>query len=312
MYNLKIFSGSFNPELARAIAGHWGKELNKAIVEISSDSEIHVEIKENVRGMDVFIVQPTCTSVNVALMELLLMIDAARRASAVRITAVMPYYGYARQDRKAAPRTPIAAKLVADLITAAGANRVLAMDLHADQIQGFFNIPVDNLYASKVMLGYLTDNYPKDLVVVAPHAGAAEMARAYAKRLNAPLAIIDKRKDGPGSPYIMNIIGAVAGLRAVIVSDMIDTAETSADAANALMENGATGVITCATHAVLSGSAVERISQSRLEEVVVTDTIPLSQEAKACGKIKTLSVSKVLAEAIRRIHHDESVSSLFV
>ncbi|MFH0955722.1 MAG: ribose-phosphate pyrophosphokinase [Candidatus Falkowbacteria bacterium] len=311
MHSLKIFSGNSNLPLAEDIARSLEKELGKAKVETFSDGETRVEIDENVRGMDVFIVQPTCRPVDVALMELLIMIDAVKRASANRITAVIPYYGYARQDRKMAPRAPITAKLVADLITKAGVNRVLAMDLHAGQIQGFFNIPVDNLYPSKVMLSYLTEKYPGEMVVVAPDAGAVERARFYAKKLKAPLAIIDKRRDEADRSRVINIIGEVAGLRAVIISDMVDTAETVAEAAAALIEGKATGVIICATHAVLSESAIARISQSWVEKVIVTDTIPLDSAAKLCDKIKVLSVSGILAKAIRRIHRDESLSSLF-
>jgi len=308
---LKIFCGNANPELAVAIAGHLGIGLGKATVGVSSDSETQVEIKENVRGMDVFIVQPTCRPANITLMELLIMIDAMKRASADRITAVLPYYGYGRHDRKVVPRAPITAKLVANLITQAGANRVLAIDLHAGQIQGFFDIPLDNLYASKVILPCLRREYSGEMVVVAPHAGAVEMARAFAKRLNVSLAIIDKRQDGSDSPHIINIIGEVAGLMAVIVNDMVDTALTIADAANALVKSGATGVISCATHAVLSDQAIAKISQSQVEKVIVTDTIPLGQAAKLCSKIKVLSVSGFLAEAILRIHRNESLSPLF-
>lgn len=302
---LKIFSGNSNIPLAKDIARRLGKDLGRAKVGTFSDGETRVEIDENVRGMDVFIVQPTCRPANITLMELLIMIDAVRRASADRITAVIPYYGYGRQDQKVASRTPITAKLVADLITQAGANRVLSMDLHAGQIQGFFNIPVDNLYASIVMLPHLKESY-SEIVMVAPHTGDTERARAFGKRLNdAPIAIIDRRENE------INIIGQVTGLRAVIISDMIDTAKTITEAAAVLVERGAAEVIACATHAVLSEMAVAKIVQSGIEKVIVTDTIPLSPEAAACAKIKVLSVGELLALAIRQIYYDDTVSKLF-
>jgi len=309
---LKLFSGNSNPELAMEIAGHLQLELSKAKVRTFSDGEVFVEIEENVRGTDVFVIQSTCPPVNHNLMELLIMIDALKRASSRRITAVIPYYGYARQDRKVAPRVPISAKLVADLITAAGANRVLSMDLHAGQIQGFFNIPFDHLFAAPVLLEYIRSHYLDDLVVVSPDAGGVERARAFAKRLQVGLAIIDKRREGINEAKAMNIIGEIRGKRALILDDMIDTAGTLTQAAEALLERGAREVYAACTHPVLSGPAMQRIEASDIREVVVTNTIPLSERAKACPKIKQLSVSGLLAEAIRRIHEERSVSSLFV
>ncbi|MCX5825031.1 MAG: ribose-phosphate pyrophosphokinase [Deltaproteobacteria bacterium] len=274
---IRVFTGNANLELARKITENLGVTLGKAHVTSFSDGETRVEINENVRGMDVFIIQPSCPPVNITLMELLIMIDAVRRASADRITAVIPYYGYARQDRKVAPRAPITAKLVADLITQAGANRVLAMDLHAGQIQGFFNIPVDNLFATPILLDHIKKNYPGDnIVIVSPDTGGVERARAFGKRLGASLAIIDKRRDGPNEAQVMNIIGHVKGKRVILLDDMIDTAGTVVQAAKALKEEGAIEVSVCCTHPVLSGPAVERIEQSDLKEVIVTDTVPLS------------------------------------
>jgi len=310
---MRVFSGNANVALAKRIAENLGVPLGKANVASFSDGETRVEIDENVRGMDVFIIQPTCTPVNVTLMELLIMIDAVRRSSADRLTAVIPYYGYARQDRKVAPRAPISAKLVADLITQAGANRVLAMDLHAGQIQGFFNIPVDNLYATPVLLEYIKRNSICDnLVVVSPDTGGVERARAFGKRLGASLAIIDKRREGPNEAQVMNIIGHVQGKKVLLLDDMIDTAGTVVSAAKALRDEGALGVSVCCTHAVLSGPAIERIEQSDLDEVIVTDTIPLHEKAQACSRIKVLSVSSLLSEAVRRIYYNDSVSSLFI
>jgi ribose-phosphate pyrophosphokinase len=311
MYRLKVFAGNSNVALARMIVKALGNELGKAMIMDAGDGETLVEIGENVRGMDVFIIQSTCPPVNDHLMELLVMIDAAKRASASRVTAVIPYFGYARHDHKAAPRTPITAKLVANLITKAGADRVLAIDLHADQVQGFFDIPVDNLYASAIMLNYLASNYLKETVVVAPHTGGGEMARAYAKRLKVPLAIIDKRQDDQEKPEVFNVVGEVKGLKAVIVSDMIDTAKTVTEVAAALAEKGAAGLIACVTHAVLSKQAVGKIVSSKLEKVIVTNTIPLSQEAIDSGKFEVLPVGSLLAEAIKRIYRNESVSLLF-
>jgi ribose-phosphate pyrophosphokinase len=310
---MRVFTGNANIELARKITGNLGISLGKANVMSFSDGETRVEINENVRGMDVFIIQPTCPPVNIALMELLIMIDAMRRASADRITAVIPYYGYARQDRKVVPRAPISAKLVADLITQAGANRVMAMDLHAGQIQGFFNIHVDNLFATPILLEYFRYNHKgTDTVVVSPDSGGVERARAFAKRLGASLAIIDKRREGPNEAQVMNIIGHVKGMRAILLDDMIDTAGTVVQAANALSQEGALEVAVCCTHAVLSGPAIERIKQSTIKEVIVTDTIPLHEKAKSCDSIKVLSVSGLLSEAIRRIYYNDSVSSLFI
>ena len=310
---IRVFSGNANLDLAQKISENLGISLGKASVTSFSDGETRVEINENVRGMDVFIIQPTCPPVNVTLMELLIMIDAVRRSSADRITAVIPYYGYGRQDRKVAPRAPITAKLVADLITRAGANRVLAMDLHAGQIQGFFNIPVDNLFATPVLLEYIKKNYRGDnVVIVSPDTGGVERARAFGKRLGASLAIIDKRREGPNEAQVMNIVGQVKGMKVILLDDMIDTAGTVVQAARALKEAGAVEVSVCCTHPVLSGPAIERIEQSDLKEVVVTDTVPLHEKAKACGRIKVLSVSGLLSEAVRRIYYNDSVSSLFI
>jgi len=309
---IKVFSGNSNISLATDICSVLNVPLGRATVKSFSDGEVSVEIKENVRGRHIFIVQSTCTPVNHNLMELLIMIDAMKRASSGLITAVLPYYGYARQDRKAAPRAPITAKLVADLITASGATRVLSMDLHAGQIQGFFDIPVDHLYSMPVMLKYIRDTMGDDIVVVSPDAGGVERARAYAKRLGASLAIIDKRRTAPNVAEVMHIIGDVRGKSAVIVDDMVDTAGTLTQAADALIKNGAKKVCASCTHAVLSGPAIKRVEESHLEELVVTDTVPLRDEAKNCKKIKVLSVAELLGEAIRRIHSYDSVSSLFV
>ncbi|HEY7745909.1 MAG TPA: ribose-phosphate pyrophosphokinase [Desulfuromonadales bacterium] len=312
MDKLKIFSGNSNIPLAREICGHLSVPLGSAKVKNFSDGEIMVEIGENVRGRDVYIIQSTCAPTNTNLMELLVMTDALKRASAARITAVIPYFGYARQDRKVAPRTPITSKLVADLIATAGIHRVLTIDLHAGQIQGFFNIPVDHLYAAPVMLDEIRARFTERVVVVSPDAGGTERARAFAKRLDAGLAIIDKRRSGPNVSEVMHIIGDVAGEVCIIVDDMIDTAGTLCQAAKALKEKGAREIYACATHAVLSGPALERINESCLEAVVVTNSIPLDDKAKACPKLRVLSVAELLAEAIRRINGDESVSSLFV
>jgi ribose-phosphate pyrophosphokinase len=310
--NLDVFSGNANPELAKEIAEYLGIPMGKADVKRFSDGEVWVEIFDNVRGADVFVIQPTSSPANEHLMELLIMIDALRRASADRITAVIPYYGYARQERKVKPRTPISAKLVADLITAAGANRVLSVDLHAGQIQGFFNIPFDHLYAKPVLLDYLQKNVIDDIVVVSPDAGGAERARAYGKVLKAPLTMIDKRRPEANISEVMNVIGEVKDKTAIIIDDMIDTAGTICKAAEALKEHGAKAVYACCSHAVLSGPAVERITDSVIKEMVVTNTIPLSAEAKKCGKIKSLSVAGLLGEAIKRINNSDSVSSLFI
>ena len=309
---LKIFSGNANVPLAREICNSLDIPLGKANVKKFGDGEIQLEIEENVRGMDVFIVQSTCTPVNVSLMELLIMMDAIKRASAERITAVIPYYGYARQDRKVAPRVPITAKLVADLITTAGANRMLTLDLHAGQIQGFFNIPVDHLYAAPVMVEFIKSKFADNLVIVSPDAGGVERARAFAKRLGASLAIIDKRRTKPNESNVMNIIGEIKGKTSLLLDDMVDTAGTLTQAANALRNDGAAKVVACCTHPVLSGTAIEKISKSGLQQMVVTDTIPLREDAKSCNKISVLSVARLLGEAIKRIHNNDSVSSLFV
>ena len=307
-----IFSGNANPDLAHKISQYLGCNLGNAVVRRFSDGEIWVEVEENVRGRDCFIIQSTSQPVNASIMELLIMIDALKRASARRITAVIPYYGYARQDRKSAPRTPISAKLIADILTTAGAQRVLTMDLHAGQIQGFFNIPVDNIYAMPVMLRYLKPLCDGSTVIVSPDAGGTERARAYAKRLESALAIIDKRRTGPNVAEVMHMIGDVDGKKAIIVDDMVDTAGTLTKGVEALLRHGATSVIACATHGVLSGPAIERINDSGLESLVVTDSIALSEEALACSKIKVLSVAELLGEAIRRISEEASVSSLFI
>ncbi len=309
---IRIFSGNANLDLAGKICGSLGVPLGKANVTTFSDGETRVEINENVRGMDVFIIQSTCTPVNVTCMELLIMIDAMKRASADRITAVIPYYGYARQDRKVAPRAPISAKLIADLITTAGANRVLSMDLHAGQIQGFFNIPVDNLFATPVLLEYFKKRFQEDTVIVSPDTGGVERARAFGKRLGATLAIVDKRREGPNEAQVMNIIGDIRNKKVIILDDMIDTAGTVVQAASALKEAGALDVSVCATHPVLSGPAIERIENSCIQEVIVTDTIPLHDQARTCSRIKVLSVSTLLSEAVRRIYYNDSVSSLFI
>ena len=308
---LRLFSGNSNTDLVCKIAGHLRIPMGKAVVKTFSDGEVNVEIDESVRGMDVFAIQSICSPVNNNLMELLIMIDALKRASAERITAVLPYYGYARQDRKVSPRAPITAKLVADLITVAGTSRVLTMDLHAGQIQGFFNIPVDHLFAAPVLLEYLK-SLQNDMVMVSPDAGGVERARAFAKRLDTSLAIIDKRRDAPNVSQVMNIIGNVKGLVAVILDDMVDTGGSLARGAYALMEKGAKKVYACCTHPVLSGQAIEILSEAPIEEVIVTDTIPLSTRARELSKIKVLSVSGLLADAIQRIYNDDSVSSLFV
>lgn len=309
---VRIFSGNANPELAAAIARTLDTPLSQSKTTRFSDGETFVEIKENVRGVDAYVIQPTCSPVNDTVMELLIMCDALRRASAANITAVMPYYGYARQDRKVAPRTPITAKLVADLIYASGVTRVVAMDLHAGQIQGFFNVPFDHLFAMPVMLeDYLKRNFDENAVVVSPDAGGVERARAYSKRLGASLAIVDKRRERANVAEVMNIVGDVKGKPCIIIDDMIDTAGTLVGAAKALLEQGATDVVACATHGVLSGPAVERISNSPISHVVVTDTLPLSAASRGCKKIVQLSVARLLGEAIKRIHCSDSISSLF-
>ena len=307
-----IFSGNANPKLAQNIATYLETPLAKSKTTRFSDGESFVEINENVRGVDAFVIQPTCSPVNDNVMELLIMCDALRRASAGSINAVIPYYGYARQDRKVAPRTPITSKLVADLLQAAGVTRVVTVDLHAGQIQGFFNIPVDHLYAMPVMLeDYLKKNFDASAVFVSPDAGGVERARAYGKRMNASLAIIDKRRERANESEVMNLIGDVKGRPCIVLDDIIDTAGTLVNAAKALVAKGATKVVGVATHGVLSGPAIQRIVDSPLDEVVVTDTIPLSEAAAACSKIKQVSIAKLLGEAIKRIHSSDSVSSLF-
>jgi len=312
MHSLVVFAGNSNLELAHDICRHIGIKLGDAKVQTFSDGEIQVEIRENVRGKDVFVLQSTCAPVNDHLVELLLMIDAFKRSSAQRITAVLPYYGYARQDKKVAPRVPISAKLMADLIETAGANRIITMDLHAGQIQGFFNVPVDNLFAAPVLLQYMRENFPNNTVIVSPDAGGVERARAFAKRMNALLAIIDKRREAPNKVEAMHVVGDVEGKIAVILDDMVDTAGTLTLGAEALKERGAAEVHACCSHAVLSGPAVDRINDSVIETLVVTNSIPMGQKAKASNKLRVLYVSKLLAEAIHRAHTGSSVSSLFV
>ena len=313
-----LLAGSSNPALASKISGHLGRPLGKVEIRRFSDGEIFVEIGENVRGRAVYLIQSTCAPANETMMELLIIMDALKRASAKEINLVMPYYGYARQDRKVAPRTPISAKLTADLLTVAGATRVVSVDLHAGQIQGFFNIPFDNLFAMPVVQRYLEESVlpgiraaGRELVVVSPDAGGVERARALAKRLDATVAMIDKRRTAPNVAKAMNIVGDVSGKSAIILDDMIDTAGTLTEAANAVLDHGAVQVFATATHGVLSGPAIGRIEASRIEKVIVTDTIPLSPAGAACSKVVQLSVDQLLAEAIQRIHHYDSVSSLF-
>lgn len=310
--DLKLIAGNSNLALAREIAQYIGQDLSQATVTTFSDGEIRVRIDENVRGGDVFLIQSCCHPVNTSIMELLLLIDAVKRSSASRITAVIPYYGYGRQDRKDQPRVPISAKLIADLITAAGANRILTMDLHAGPIQGFFNIPVDHLYAMPVLLEYIKKQNVSDLVIVSPDAGGVERARAFAKRLNSSLAIIDKRRESPNQAEVMNIIGDVQDKHALLFDDMIDTAGTIVQTAQTCMDNGALSAWAGSTHAVLSGPALERLQSSCLREVMVTNTIPLNGKDQQCPKLKTLTVAPLLGEAILRIHREESVTSLFV
>ncbi|HDD35524.1 MAG TPA: ribose-phosphate pyrophosphokinase [Candidatus Desulfofervidus auxilii] len=313
MNGLILLSGNANPSLAQEIANYLGVPKGKALVDTFSDGETRVEIGENVRGEDVFVVQPTCPPVNHNLMELLIMIDALKRASAKRITAVIPYYGYGRQDRKVKPRVPITAKLVADLLTTAGADRVLSMDLHVGQIQGFFNIPVDHLFAAPVILDYIKSHFKNNnLTIVSPDAGGVERARAFAKRLGAALAIIDKRRDAPNVAEAVNVIGDIKEKTVVILDDMVDTAGTLTEAADVLIKKGAKEVYACCTHPVLSGPAIKRITECSIKKIVVTNTIPLKEEAKRCGKIEVLSVAPLLGEAIKRIHEETSISTLFV
>jgi ribose-phosphate pyrophosphokinase len=307
-----IFAGNSNPALAQKICEHLNLPLGGAKVTTFSDGEIQIEIHENVRAKDVFVIQSTCSPVNDNLVELLLMIDAFKRSSARRITAVIPYYGYARQDKKVAPRVPISAKLVADMLTVAGAHRVITMDLHAGQIQGFFNIPVDNLFAAPVLINYIRGLFDHDLAIVSPDAGGVERARAFAKRLDADLAIIDKRRSAPNQAKAMAVIGNVRDKVAVILDDMVDTAGTLVEAAEALCLEGAREIHACIAHPVLSGPAVERIQGSVLKSIVVTDTIPLRPHAQACAKIKVLSIADLVGEAIIRSYRGDSVTSLFV
>jgi ribose-phosphate pyrophosphokinase len=309
---IKIFSGNANPALAREICDKMNIPVGNAVVAQFSDGEINVRIMDNVRGMDVFVVQPTASPVNRHLMELLIMVDALKRASAARITAVLPYYGYARQDRKAQPRVPITAKLVADLITTAGASRVLTVDLHAGQIQGFFNIPVDNLFAAPVLLEYVRAKKFKNPTVVSPDAGGVERARAFAKRIEASLAIIDKRRDKPNVAQVMNIIGDVKGHDCLIIDDMVDTAGTLTEGVSALKNAGAGTICAVCTHAVLSGPAIQRLNDSAIDELIVTNTIAMDSKQKECKKLTVLSVAQLLAEAITRVHEESSLSSLFV
>jgi ribose-phosphate pyrophosphokinase len=313
---IKIFSGSANPSLAEELCHCLGLPLGKASLRQFADGEAYIQILENVRGADVFVVQPTCTPVDRHLLQLLFMIDALKRSSAERVTAVLPYYGYARQDRKDKPRVPISAKLVASLIERAGADRVLALDLHAAQIQGFFDIPVDHLFSAPVMIEYFKPQEIPHLTVVSPDAGGVERARAFAKRLKGPtgvpLAIIDKRREDVNVAEVMHIIGRVRGRNCLIVDDLIDTGGTLVKATEALLAKGAISVTACATHAVLSGPAIERIESSQLKEVVFTNSIPMSEAAKRCSKIRSLSVGKLLATAVQSIHEETSISVLFI
>ena len=307
-----IFSGNANPSLAKAVSDYLGQPLGDAKVKRFSDGEVQIEIDDNVRAKDVFVVQPTSNPVNDNLVELLLLIDAFKRSSARRITAVIPYFGYARQDKKVAPRVPISAKLVANLLTTAGANRIITMDLHAGQIQGFFDIPVDNLFAAPVIIDYMRRTFGEELVIVSPDAGGVERARAFAKRLNAGLAIVDKRRSAPNQAKAMAVIGNVKDKKVVILDDMVDTAGTLTEAANSIMSCGAREVHACCTHAVLSGPAIDRIEQSSITSLVVTDTISMTEAKRNCKKIVTLSIARLFGEAIIRSHTGDSVTSLFV
>lgn len=310
---IRLITGNANPELAQKVSNYLKIPITETTVTTFSDGEIMVQIKENIRGSDAFVIQPTCTPVNQNLMELLLIIDALKRASARRITAVIPYYGYARQDRKVQPRVPISAKLIANLITVAGANRVLSIDLHAGQIQGFFDIPVDHLLAIPVILDYLKrNNLLENIIVVSPDAGGTERARVFAKKINAPLAIVDKRRDAPNVSKVMHVIGDVKDKDALLIDDMIDTAGTITQAALALKEKGAKRVFATATHGVLSGPAIDRLNDSVLEKIIITDTIPIGDKKEKCPKIEILTVAHLLGEAIKRINEETSISSLFV
>jgi ribose-phosphate pyrophosphokinase len=309
---IKLFGGTSNPALTLEVCDYLGTKPGKILAKTFSDGEIQVEIGENIRGRDVFVIQSTSTPVNDNLMQLLIIMDAMRRASAERITAVIPYYGYSRQDRKVKPRVPISAKLVADLITTAGANRVVSMDLHAGQIQGYFNIPVDNIFAAPILLKYIQNNLQDDLVIISPDAGGVERARAFAKRLDASLAIIDKRREAPNIAQAMNIIGEVKDKTAIILDDMVDTAGTLTQSAAALKDRGARKIHACCTHPVLSGPSIERIAASPIDTLVVTNTIPLNDKARDCRKIIVLSIAELLGETIKRSHNSHSVSTLFV
>ncbi len=310
--DMKLFGGTSNPALTLEVCDYLGVEPGKIMAGTFSDGETQVEINENIRGKDVFVLQSTSTPVNDNLMQLLIIMDALRRASAKRITAIIPYYGYGRQDRKVKPRVPISAKLVADLITVAGASRVVSMDLHAGQIQGYFNIPVDNIFAAPILLNHIQTHFKNHLVIVSPDAGGVERARAFAKRLNASIAIIDKRREAPNVAQAMNIIGEVEGRQAIILDDMVDTAGTLTQAAVALINRGATEIYACCTHPVLSGPALERIASSPINKLVVTNTIPLKNGAEKSGKVIVLSVAELLGETIKRIYNSHSVSTLFV
>jgi len=312
MEGIALFTGTSNPHLAKKISDYLDLPIGGAKVGTFSDGEIQIEILENVRSLDVFVIQSTCSPVNDSLVELLLMIDAFKRSSARRITAVIPYFGYARQDKKVTPRVPISAKLVADMLTVAGANRIITMDLHAGQIQGFFDIPVDNIFAAPVLIEHIRANFSDSLAIVSPDAGGVERARAFAKRLDADLAIIDKRRSAPNQAKAMAVIGDVTDKVVVILDDMADTAGTLTEAVDAIKQAGAKEIHACCAHAVLSGPAIDRINDSPLKSLVVTDTIPLKANASACNKIKVLTISKLVGEAIIRSYRGESVSSLFV
>ncbi len=309
---MKLFSGTSNPTLTLEVCKYLGIEPGSITAKTFSDGETQIEIHENIRGGDVFILQSTCPPVNDNLMQLLIIMDALKRASAKRITAIIPYYGYGRQDRKVKPRVPISAKLVADLITVAGADRVVSLDLHAGQIQGYFNIPVDNIFAAPLLLKHIRSHFEDSLVIVSPDAGGVERARAFAKRLAVSIAIIDKRRDSPNIAEAMNIIGDVQGKSTIILDDMVDTAGTLTQAAMALKKRGASKIYACCTHPVLSGPSLERIEASPIDQMVVTNTIPLNEEAKKCSKIDALSVAELLGETIKRIYTSDSVSTLFV
>lgn len=310
--NLKLFGGTSNVNLTKEVCDYLNILPGEMVNKTFSDGEIQVEINDNVRGRDTFIIQSTCSPVNDNLMQLLIITDALKRASAKSITAVIPYYGYARQDRKVKPRVPISAKLVADLITVAEVNRVISIDLHVGQIQGYFNIPVDNLFAAPIILNYIRKHFKNNISIISPDAGGVERARAFAKRLNASLAIIDKRREGPNVAAVMNIVGDVTGKTAIIFDDMVDTAGTLVQAAQALIKNGAAHVYACCTHPVLSGNSIKRIEKSPIESLVVTNTIPLNKKASECSKIKVVSVAEILGEAIKRVYFSKSISSLFV